>query len=58
MSYKILGMLVWNVGKWYVRRKVEFGTAQKATLVALSAAVIAGGVVAGRQAASDSDSND
>jgi hypothetical protein len=53
MGYKILGMVVWNGAKWYFRRKVDAGSGQKVALVAISAALIAGALVAGRQVASD-----
>jgi hypothetical protein len=53
MGYKILGMVVWNGAKWYLRRKVDVGTGQKAVLLAASTALIVGAAAAGRQAASD-----
>ncbi len=54
MGYKVLGFLVWQGGKWYVRRRVS-GTRAKLAMAGVSAAVVAGVLVAGRQAASNSD---
>jgi hypothetical protein len=53
MGYKLLGMVVWNGAKWYLRRKVDVGTGQKVAAVAVSAAMIAGAVAVGRHTASD-----
>lgn len=50
MGYKVLGFLVWQGGKWYVRRRVS-GPRAKLALAGISAAVLAGVAVAGRQAA-------
>jgi len=42
MGYKLLGMLVWNGGKWFTRRKVGgSSTGQRAGLVGGLAAVTA-----------------
>jgi hypothetical protein len=51
MGYKLLGFVVWQGGKWYLRRRVS---GKKATAVAAVAgvAVLAGIAVAGRQATS------
>ncbi|MEO6859803.1 MAG: hypothetical protein ABI323_14670 [Solirubrobacteraceae bacterium] len=54
MGYKVLGFLVWQGGKWYVRRRVS-GTRAKLAMAGVSAAVVAGVLVAGRQAAANSD---
>jgi hypothetical protein len=51
MGYKVLGFVVWQGGKWYVRKRYS-GTAAKAALAGIGAAVIAGVVLAGRQASS------
>jgi hypothetical protein len=56
MGYKILGMVVWNGAKWYLRRKVEIGTGQKVALVTASAALLVGAAAAGRHMASDDNS--
>jgi hypothetical protein len=48
MGYKILGFLVWQGGKVYLRRRTS-GFALKAALGGLTAAVIAGVVFAGKQ---------
>jgi len=49
-GYKILGYLVWNGGKWYLRRRLP-----SARAVGLSAAglagLLAGGAVLARRAA-------
>jgi hypothetical protein len=52
MGYKILGFVVWQGSKWYVRRRLS-GARAKMAIAGLSAAVIAGVVVAGRQQAAD-----
>jgi len=52
MGYKILGFLVWQGGKWYVRRRVQGARVQLA-LGAL-AALIAAGVLVGAQRRSGS----
>jgi hypothetical protein len=49
MGYKLLGFVVWQGSKWYVRRRYS-GTAAKAALAGIGAAVVAGVVLAGRQA--------
>jgi hypothetical protein len=53
MAYKVLGFLVWQGGKWYVRRRIS-GPGAKLAVAGVSAAVLAGVVVAGRQAAANS----
>jgi hypothetical protein len=52
MGYKVLGFLVWQGGKWYVRRRVS-GLRGKLALAGVSAAVVVGVVVAGRRAAAN-----
>ena len=54
MGYKFLGFLVWQSGKWYARRKLSGGPA-KLVVAGLGAAVVAGVVAAGRQAAGQTD---
>ncbi|MGI8505391.1 MAG: hypothetical protein ACR2MK_01055 [Solirubrobacteraceae bacterium] len=49
MAYKLLGYAVWQSGKWYLRRRMQ-GTRRKAAIAGLSAAVLVGVLVAGRQA--------
>lgn len=51
MRYKLLGFVVWQGGKWYARRRMQ-GSGRKVALVAVGAAVAAGLIAAGRQAAS------
>jgi hypothetical protein len=50
MGYKLLGFVVWQGGKWYVRRKVN-GAARKVAIAGLGALVL-GGVIAAQRAAS------
>ena len=50
MGYKILGFAVWQGSKWYVRRRMS-GARSKLAIAAVGAAVLAGVVAAGRQAA-------
>jgi hypothetical protein len=58
MGYKILGFLVWQGGKLYVRRRFK-GETRKFALAGLAGvvvAIVAGGIVVQRRsAASDSD---
>jgi hypothetical protein len=49
MGYKVLGFIIWQGGKWYVRRRYT-GAPAKAALVGVGAAVVTGAVLAGRQA--------
>ena len=51
MGYKILGFAVWQGAKWYLRRRVG-GTKSKAAVAGLSAALLAGAVIASRQSTS------
>jgi hypothetical protein len=51
MGYKILGFAVWQGTKWYMRRRVTGGK-NKLVIAGVGALVLAGVVVAGRQAAS------
>jgi hypothetical protein len=53
MGYKVLGFLVWQGGKWYARRRFSDSRARLA-VAGVSAAVLAGAVVAARQAADNS----
>ena len=55
MGYKFLGMLVWNGGKWFTRRKVgSSSTGQRAGFVAgLAAATAAFLFVLSRKANDD-----
>ena len=55
MGYKFLGMLVWNGGKWFTRRKVSSSsTGQRAGFVAgLAAATAALQFVLSRKADDD-----
>lgn len=57
MGYKILGFLVWQGGKLYVRRRFSGGT-RKFALAGLAGAVgaiVAGGIVVQRRSAASSD---
>jgi hypothetical protein len=51
MGYKALGFVVWQGGKWWARRKLS-GAPAKLAIAGLGAAVVAGVLVAGRQATS------
>jgi hypothetical protein len=52
MGYKVLGFVVWQGSKWYVRRRMS-GVKAKAAIAGVGALVLAGVVIAGRQATSD-----
>jgi hypothetical protein len=52
MGYKILGFAVWQATKWYLRRSVT-GVRGKIAIAGLGAAVVAGVLVAGRQASAN-----
>ena len=49
MGYRLLGFAVWQGSKWYLRRRVS-GWRGKAAIAGVGAAVVAGALVAGRQA--------
>ena len=51
MGYKLLGFVVWQGSKWYVRRRMS-GARAKVAIAGVGAAVVAGLLVAGRQATS------
>jgi len=51
MGYKLLGFVVWQGGKWYLRRRVP-DARRKVAIAGLSVAVAAGVIIAGRQASS------
>jgi len=50
MRYKILGFIIWQGTKWYLRRQVGVSR-RKMVIAAISAAVVAGVVVAARHPA-------
>jgi hypothetical protein len=50
MAYKALGFIVWQGGKWYVRRKLS-ASSSKLAIAGLGTAIVVGVIVAGRQAA-------
>jgi len=50
MGYKALGFVVWQLGKWVVRRKLG-ETRSKLALAGAGAALVAGLAAAARQAA-------
>ena len=52
MGYKVLGFVVWQGSKWYLRRRMS-GTKTKAAVAGVGAAVLAGAAIAGRQATSN-----
>jgi hypothetical protein len=49
MGYKLLGFAVWQGSKWYLRRRIS-GFRAKAAIAGVGAVVVAGVLVAGRQA--------
>ncbi len=51
MGYKVLGFAVWQGSKWYLRRRMS-GARAKVAIAGVGAAVVAGVLVAGRQAVS------
>lgn len=51
MGYKLLGFAVWQGSKWYLRRRIS-GVGAKVATAGVGAAVIAGVLVAARQATS------
>jgi hypothetical protein len=54
MGYKVIGFIVWQGSKWYLRRRMS-GVKAKVAVAGVSAAVLAGVAVAGRQAAGSSN---
>jgi hypothetical protein len=52
MGYKLLGFVVWQGSKWYVRRRMS-GMGAKLAIAGVGAAVVAGVAVVGRQATAD-----
>jgi hypothetical protein len=51
MGYKLLGFAVWQGIKWYLRSRMT-GARRKLVLATVGAAIVAGVLAAGRQAAS------
>ena len=51
MGYKVLGFVVWQGSKWYLRRRMS-GARAKVAIAGVGAAVVAGALVAGRQVTS------
>jgi hypothetical protein len=52
MGYKVLGFVVWQGGKWYLRRRMS-GMKAKAAIAGVGVALLAGAAVASRQATSN-----
>jgi hypothetical protein len=52
MGYKVLGYVVWQGGKWYVRRRFR-GTPRKLAIAGLAGLLVAGAVVAQRRTADE-----
>jgi hypothetical protein len=50
MGYKLLGFVVWQGSKWYLRRRMS-GFQRKAVIAGLAAVVVGGVIAAGRQQA-------
>ncbi len=44
MGYKLLGFVVWQGARWYLRRRMH-GVRGKLAVAGLTAAVVAGGVI-------------
>ena len=51
MGYKVLGFVVWQGAKLFLRRRMT-GTRTKVAIAGVGAAVVVGVLVAGRQATS------
>jgi hypothetical protein len=49
MGYKVLGFVVWQGSKWYLRRRMS-GFRAKAAMAGVGVVVVAGVLAAGRQA--------
>jgi hypothetical protein len=45
MGYKLLGYVVWNIGKWYARRRAS--EARRGIAVAVVGGLVLAGVLAG-----------
>jgi hypothetical protein len=43
MGYKLLGFVVWQGGKWYLRRRLP-GAGRKVAIAAIAGGVIVGGI--------------
>lgn len=52
MGYKLLGFVVWQASKWYLRRRLG-GPKSKVAILGAGVLVLAGVALAGRQATSD-----
>jgi hypothetical protein len=52
MGYKLLGFVVWQGGKWYVRRRLH-GAARKAAIAGLVALVVGVAIAVQRQQSAD-----
>ena len=52
MGYKVLGFVVWQGAKWYLRRRFP-GAGRKVGIAALAGGLIAGGVAVAHAARSD-----
>ena len=55
MAYKLLGIVVWRAGKYFLRRKYGTARAPKPLVAAGMALAIAGAILAARQASSGGD---
>jgi hypothetical protein len=45
MGYKLLGYVVWQGGKWYVRRRLPSALPKGAVAAGVASVVLAGGAV-------------
>lgn len=52
MGYKLLGFVVWQGGKWYLRRRFQ-GVSRKIAVAGAAGALIAGALAVKRQRSAD-----
>jgi hypothetical protein len=52
MGYKILGFVVWNGGKWYLRRRLGVLASRKAAALGIVGVAIIALAVTGKRSAS------
>jgi hypothetical protein len=52
MGYKVLGFMVWQGAKWYLRRRLP-GAGRTVAIAALAGGLIVGGVAVAHAARSD-----
>ena len=52
MAYKLLGYVVWQGGKWYVRHRMP-GSTPKIALAGIAGVALAGGALVAQRRAAD-----